>query len=1440
MKNLKIDGTLLSARPEELLIDIARDAGIAIPSLCERPNAGKHKSGNEEKSHCNLCVVEIHSHEASTGDEANPSTVRSCETTLGELCGSATADMSTGTDSQIEIVTQSAYLSQQRQASLTEILSDHFADCEAPCQQACPAGVDVQSYLFHISQGNHKEAVKVIKQTLPLPLSIGRVCPAFCETECRRGLVDEPVAIRQLKRHAADLDIEDSESYVPPKSPATGKKVAIIGSGPAGITAGYYLSNSGHDVTIYESMPKAGGWLRYGIPEYRLPKAILDKEIDLLCKNGLNIQTNIRLGEQIHLKQLVDDFDAVCLAIGAQKAVPMNYPGIDLEGCYLGVDYLKDHCTEKRYRTGEKVAVIGGGNTAIDCARTAKRDGADVTLIYRRTRDEMPAEPYEIEEAEHEGINFYFLTNPVENHSDIHGRVESVTLEKMALGEPDATGRRAPIATGEHFTEAFDTVIPAVSQMPDMEFLKHPESQLTTGKLALTRWNTFEGCDHTMSAGLSSGVDKLFVLGDSRTGPATAVAAVADGRKAAQAIEKLLTQGLACELSPKQFNATKSGDNTELSAALYPDIKQQSKAKMLELGLNERSFNFNEIELGFEPDQAMQEAARCLECACQVNTDCKLRDYATEYKVDSTTLTGSDSASAPRQFNVDTSSPFITFDANRCISCGACVEVCQNQDGHNAISFAPDNYQALPTEIAAQQCKRAPRAGFSASMNDSDCVQCGSCVQVCPTGALVDARDKTQGVSTELKQVSTICTYCGIGCRLNMHVDENENKIKRITGDTRSVVNEGMLCVKGRFGFDFIDSEQRLSHPLIRKEGKLVRASWSEAINYIGSRLNPIIEDHGGNALAGLASAKATNEDNYLFQKLFRSVIGTNNIDHCARLCHASTVTALYDSLGSGAMSNDIPGIKESDLIFILGSDTSNAHPIIASRIKAAIRDHGARLIVADPKRVDIADHAQLYVKQRPGTDIMLLNAIMQQIIANNWHDQTYIQNRVDGFSALYDEVMKPDYNLENAALITGVDAADIVAIAQQIGTAEKTAVYYAMGITQHTSGHDNVTAISNLQLLCGNIGIRGAGINPLRGQSNVQGACDMGALPNYFSGYQRVDDPQVQRQFKQAWNNQELSNREGIAATEMMLSILKGDLRALYIMGENPVLSDPDQTHVLEALQAVEFMIVQDIFLTETAQLADVVLPALTFAEKTGHFTNTERRVQQLQVAVTPVGEAMEDWKIVQAVAKQLGADWHYEDERAIWHEITQVTPQYRGISWDSVDANSEHGIKGVQWPCPTQNHPGTPVLHTSQFTRGRAQMRPVSHTLPPEMPCSEYPLILSTGRLLEQFHTGTLTRKTAGLDELGAPKVMISVYDAEILGINNGDMLKISSRRGEIEIAAFVTKRAQAGVLFLPFHFAEAAANKLTINALDPIAKIPSFKLCAIKAEKLEPVSV
>ncbi|EGQ7834254.1 TPA: formate dehydrogenase subunit alpha [Vibrio vulnificus] len=1393
MIQIVIDGKYRIVEAGQTVLQAAKVCGVEIPSLC-----GMNRSG--EKIPCDLCVVEVES--------GGPR--RACEL---EVYNGLT------------VKTQSEALSAHRKQALNRIMSDHYADCEAPCKTACPAGVDIQSYLYHIAQNDHQKAIEVIKRTLPMPLSIGRVCPAFCESECRRSLVDDAIAIRQLKRHAADADLAAQEAYTPEKKADKNKRVAIVGSGPGGLTAGYYLTNEGYQVDVFEAMPQAGGWLRYGIPEYRLPKSILDKEIELMCRNGMTIHTDKKLGRDISLSQLSQDYDAVCLAVGASKAVAMDYPGSDLDGCYLGVDYLKDFVTEQRFITGKKVAVIGGGNTAIDCARTAVRTGADTTLIYRRTRDEMPAEDYEIEEAEHEGVKFHFLTNPAENIADEQGRVCSVKLEKMALGAADASGRRRPEATGEYFTEAFDTVIAAVSQQADLSFM---QGEALT--LPLTRWNTADANPETMH----SGTGNIFSIGDFRRGPATAVEAVADGRIAAQAIDRFFDGDME-NIPLKPFNSRKEQKLKQVDPLHFSHLQKVARTIMPELTSQQREQSFEEVELGFDNAEAMAEAARCLECGCQVNTSCDLRDYATEYGAEqhfhySVNIKSHDEWQALRQndprhkYPIDHSSEFIVFDANRCISCGQCIQACREQSVQGVLSFM-NLEKGRP--VVRPDC-RPNFGGQGVMMGDSRCVQCGACVQACPVGAMTDGRDRSQGRETLLKKVDTICTYCGVGCKLTMHVDEAANQIRYVEG-AHSPVNEGMLCVKGRYGFDFVASEERLTTPLIRKDGWLQPASWQEAIRLIADKFSTIKQDFGGRALAGFSSAKTTNEDNYAFQKFMRRELGTNNVDHCARLCHASTVTGLEASLGSGAMTNDIPSIKHSDVIFIIGSDTSAAHPVIASHIKQAVRHHGARLIVADPKRIGMADHAELYLAHRPGTDVMLINGVMQQIIKNGWYDMEYIEERVDGFDTMLQEVMSPAYSLDKVELVTGVKADDIFAMARMIGTAKRTAVYYSMGITQHTTGHDNVRSIANLQLLCGNIGIEGGGINPLRGQSNVQGACDMGALPNNYPGYQKVYNPLVREKFVIEWDAPHLSAEPGLTLTEIIDGACRCDVRALYVMGENPVLSDPNQAHVIEGLEALDFLVVQDIFLTETAQYADVVLPSCSFAEKSGHFTNTERRVQRISPAVNPPGEAKEDWRIIQEIANAMGSDWHYRSVADITNEITRVTPQYAGLKWENITP------EGVQWPSNKNNPAGTRIMHQTQFTRGKGQMEAIPFRYAAELPDEEYPLVLTTGRVLEQFHTGTMTRKTQGLNNLAGPRAMISVQDAEALGIGNGDMLKVSTRRGEIEIAAFVTKRMQAGVVFIPFHFVESPVNRLTTTATDPHAKIPEFKVAAVRIEKL-----
>lgn len=525
-------------------------------------------------------------------------------------------------------------------------------------------------------------------------------------------------------------------------------------------------------------------------------------------------------------------------------------------------------------------------------------------------------------------------------------------------------------------------------------------------------------------------------------------------------------------------------------------------------------------------------------------------------------------------------------------------------------------------------------------------------------------------------------------------------------------------------------------------------------------------------------------------------------------------------------MTNDIAGIKEAEAILIIGSDTTAAHPVIAARIKQAVRSGKTKLIVIDPKRIRIADYAAIYARQRCGSDVAVLNGIMHVIIKNGWENKEFIAQRCEGFDVLKAEVEK--YTPEYVEKVSGIPAKTLLAVAEMFAKAKSAAVFYAMGITQHSTGTDNVCSVANLQMLCGNLGKAGGGVNPLRGQSNVQGACDMGGLPNVYPAYQKVADKPIQEKFEKAWNAK-LSDKPGLTITEMLDKAHEGKLKALYIMGENPCLSDPDQQHVEKSLQHLEFLVVQDIFMTETARYAHVVLPATTFAEKDGTFTNTERRVQLLHKALTPPGEAKDDWEIIQGIAQAMGSkDWNYKCSEDIMNEIRTLTPSYAGITYQRL------GRKGLQWPCPSLEHPGTPVLHREKFTRGLGLMKAIPFKEPAELPDKDYPLTLTTGRVLQQFHTGTMTRKTAGANRLAGPHVMMSVEDAQELGIHNNETVQVETRRGSIQTPAFVTEQIGKGTIYIPFHYAEAPANRLTITAVDPIAKIPEFKVCAARIKK------
>ena len=539
-------------------------------------------------------------------------------------------------------------------------------------------------------------------------------------------------------------------------------------------------------------------------------------------------------------------------------------------------------------------------------------------------------------------------------------------------------------------------------------------------------------------------------------------------------------------------------------------------------------------------------------------------------------------------------------------------------------------------------------------------------------------------------------------------------------------------------------------------------------------------------------------------------------------------MAGLAASFGSGAMTNSIAELENSDCILVTGSNTTETHPVIATCIKRAARLNNKALIVIEPRRIDLVRHATLWLRQRPGTDIAVINGLMNLIIQENLHDQAYIAERTENFEALKETVAK--YTPEYVEQISGVPAADLRRAARLYGQAKAAAIVYAMGITQHTVGTDNVKTLANLAMLCGNVGIEGGGVNPLRGQNNVQGACDMGGLPNVFSGYQPVTDANARAKMEAAWGVKNLPDWVGLTMTGMVPAIPEGKIKALYIVGENPVISDPDSDHLVKAFQKLDFLVVQDIFLTETAALADVVLPATTFAEKAGTFSNTERRVARVRQVIPPLGDSRPDWQIIAEISRRLGYPMDYADPEAIFEEIRQVTPSYAGITYARLEAEG-----GLQWPCPTTDHPGTVYLHRGQFSRGKGAFFAIDHRDPAEMPDADYPLVLTTGRLLYQYHTGTMSRRAPGLEEK-APECLVEIAAGDALdyGIGDGDTVRVKTRRGELVVRAQVSPKAVAGTIFIPFHFHEAAVNKLTIAALDPVAKIPEYKVCAVHIEK------
>lgn len=778
----------------------------------------------------------------------------------------------------------------------------------------------------------------------------------------------------------------------------------------------------------------------------------------------------------------------------------------------------------------------------------------------------------------------------------------------------------------------------------------------------------------------------------------------------------------------------------------------------------------------------------------------------------------------------DVSHPAIAVNLDACIQCTRCLRACRDEQVNDVIGLA----------------FRGDHAKIVFDMDDpmgaSTCVACGECVQACPTGALMPARDAALAVPD--RQVASVCPYCGVGCQLTYHV--KDDKILYVEGRD-GPANQSRLCVKGRYGFDYAHHPQRLTKPLIRrkdappKRGDFVmdpdrvmdifrEATWEEALDFAGGGLKAIRDTHGKKALAGFGSAKGSNEEAYLFQKLVRTGFGSNNVDHCTRLCHASSVVALLEGIGSGAVSNPVMDVTKAEVVIVIGANPSVNHPVAASFIKNAAKS-GTKLIVMDPRRSELSRVAHRFLQFKPDTDVAMLNAMMNVIVTEGLVDEAFIAERTENYEALRKNVA--GYTPEAMAPICGIDAETLRYVARLYARSKGSMILWGMGVSQHVHGTDNARCLIALALMTGQIGRPGTGLHPLRGQNNVQGASDAGLIPMMLPDYQHVSKPEVRERFEKAWKLAPgtLDDKVGLTVVEVMHAIKHGDIKGMYVQGENPAMSDPDANHAREALAALDHLVVQDIFLTETAYLADVILPAGAFPEKTGTFTNTDRLVQMGRQAVPPPGDARQDLWIIQEIGKRLGLPWNYGHVSEVFDEMRHTMPSIGGITWDRLER--EHA---VTYPCVNEGDPGDPVVFVEDFPRegGRARFVPADIIPAAERPDAEYPMVLITGRQLEHWHTGSMTRRASVLDAIEPdPTALIHPLDLAAMGGKPGDVLTIESRRGEVTLWARAEEGTPRGVVFVPFAYYEAAINRLTNAALDPFAKIPEFKYCAIRVK-------
>ncbi|XOF32553.1 MAG: formate dehydrogenase subunit alpha [Candidatus Electrothrix sp. YB6] len=1343
---LIMNGQQCSVAAEQTILAAAKEAGVSIPHLCHLP--GKRDADQP-------CLVEV-----------NGKRARACTTQVAE---------------GMVIKTETRELVQHRKERLTRLAAKHYGDCKAPCSITCPGSINVQGYIGLIARRQFGAALRLIREKNPLPGIVCRVCPAFCEHSCRRALLDESIAINNLKRFAFDYA---AQHPLPPEiiAPATGHKAAIIGGGPAGLSAAWFLRKQGHSVTIFEAGPALGGAARTAIPSFKLPKENLTREIENILSLGVEAKTSQVWGKDFSLADLEQQsFESIFIATGLSGHKKLNVPGSELT--QDGLDFLAQVNQGGLTSLSGKVLVVGGSKLAVEAARIALRLGADeVTLIHDRPAVRMTAYEKDIQAAQEEKVQMLMLTALLavqqENETTLTAELARTELVDDVRGVPVLRKGGSLIWQG-------GTVLHCQGRQADDSFLSFGELE---SRLEITPQKNIKVGKATMRTNLPG----IYAGGEVAGGPRSVIQAVNAGRKAAEAMHRQFG-GAETALADGHCNFSKGRKLDGIDMSNYSGMAIQARSLMPQQAVDERCRDFSPTESGYSEEMAVREAQRCLECGCTGLSKCELRPLCRDHKVSAGT------APTDRQSAVNNLHPFISIDADRCIGCQRCERSCE----FDAFVFAPG--EPTPTLTIKDNC-----------------VSCGACVDACPTGALTKKQLALPLLPGEAEQIRSVCTYCGTGCSVDIAV--KNGTIVEIKALSDAPPNNGDLCVKGRFGYDFYRHPERLTMPLIREriDQPFRKASWQEALSFAAAGFLRIQEQDGPQALGVLSSSRCENEVNYLAQKFCRTVFGSNSVDNCARVCHAPSVSGLSIALGSGAATNALADIEGAEVLLISGSNPTEAHPVVGMKMRRAL-NKGGKLIVIDPRRTEPAGLADIHLQLIPGTNVLLLNSLLYAILDEGLEDKDFIAARTENLDKVREHVAHsaPEIMAEQ----TGVPAELVRKAARLYCSTKKGMILYGLGMTEHRNGTQGVMGLANIALASGNVGRRNAGICPLRGQNNVQGSCDMGALPYVYSGYQDVADEAARSRMGQSWSA-DLPAEAGMTEPEMYEAARKGSFKGMYCIGYDPLHTQGDVNNVRAAFAQMEMVVVQDIFLTKTCEMAHVVLPAACFYEKDGTFTNAERRIRRIRKAVEPPGECRPDWQIVcnlaqamrQDINNDIGHDMAYPDAAAVMDEIAACTPNMAGVSYARLEG------EGLVWPCPDSDHPGTPILHQESFTRGKGYFSVLGNVETLERPDAEYPFILVTGRRREHYNNGSMTRRCAGLiDSVPEEKVEIHPEDAAKIGIVDGQRVRVRSRRDAIEVTVCVTERCRPGSVFMAFHHEEPLINLLTSPGLDEIALTP-----------------